>query len=55
MKMPPKVQFHDKGIAKSRGDKTSIPKIQLGTGQLGEKEGKIVYKRRGGTTGKGIQ
>ena len=55
MKMPPKVQFHDKGMAKSRGDKTSIPQIQLRTGQLGERGGKIVHKRRGGATRKEIQ
>ena len=31
----PKVLFHDEKMAKLRSDGSSIPQIQLGTGQLG--------------------
>ena len=47
------ISWWKNGRTKGWWDK--YPQIQLGIGQLGEREGEIVYKSKGGATGKGIQ
>ena len=42
-------------MAEQNGNGTSIPQIQLGIEQLGERKWEIVYKRRGSAIENGIQ
>ena len=42
-------------MAEQKGNGTSIPQIQLGLEQLGERKWEIVYKRRGSAIENGIQ